>query len=165
MRLLPRSPRAERPDPIQAVTVAELFEQEVRQRRGRLADRETRMRVPLDEDGGAPEPPASDREKRAREAGSQDRDVEITLHGADPPQAAQETGGRTVWERFMVRRRLSRPLAQESHLENRETSQRSASTRPRARRRPKAWAASSAARSGGENSPRRISSSIAPFPA
>ncbi len=56
IRPLPGPPFGERADARQVVTIGQLLDQQVRQRRRRLADREAGMAAPFEQDHGAPLP-------------------------------------------------------------------------------------------------------------
>ena len=163
---LPRSERGQRAHPIEAEVVAELFEKEVRERRRRFSDGESRMSFPFDLSHGPSAAFRGEREERARESAADDRDVESLRH-ADRPQE-HGFGGRAgaVCVRFMNSIRARRSSKQAPHEENRPRSQRSANTlpAPAVRGMAPATARSRSASVGGTNSPRRASASIAPFP-
>ena len=65
------------PDLRQVVAIGQLFEQQVGQRRRRLADGEPRMPAAFDEGDAAPALPERERAQRAREAGADDGDVDV----------------------------------------------------------------------------------------
>ena len=72
----PGAPLRERQEAGKRIARGELLEQEVRERRRGLADREARMRAFFEKKDGEAEPSRHEREERAGEAGPDDRDVE-----------------------------------------------------------------------------------------
>ena len=74
---LPGAPFRERSHLRQVVAVGQLFEQEIGQGRGGLADREPRMATPLDEGDTPSSLPQRERAERAGESRADDRDVDV----------------------------------------------------------------------------------------
>ena len=87
----PGAPLREGQEAGEVVAPRELLEQEVRERRRGLADREARMRAFFEKEDRESEPSRHEREKRAGEAGAHDRDVEGAFHGRG---RHEEQGGR-----------------------------------------------------------------------
>ena len=86
---LPRAPLREHADPRQVVVVAELLEQQVRERRGRLADGKPRMPPALDEDDALAAPAQGERHERPGKPGADNRDVRVNPH--EPPTDPAES--------------------------------------------------------------------------
>ena len=76
-RPLPRAPLRERPDPRQVVAVRQLLEQQVGQRRGRLADGEARVAAAFDQRDAPAALQQRERRQRSAEAGADDGDVGV----------------------------------------------------------------------------------------
>ena len=77
---LPCPPLRERGKSRQVVVANQLFQQQVRERGGRLADDEARMTSALEEHDRTPEPPRDHRQERAGKPGADDGDVEVGVH-------------------------------------------------------------------------------------
>ena len=76
-RPLPRAPLRERSDPRQIVAVRQLLEQEVGERRGRLADGEARVTAAFDQRDAPAALQQRERRQRSAEAGADDGDVGV----------------------------------------------------------------------------------------
>ena len=74
---LPGSPFRERPDARQIVAIGDFLEQQVGQRRGRLADRESGMAAAFDQRDAQPATPQRQRGQRSGEPGADDGDVGV----------------------------------------------------------------------------------------
>ena len=122
----PRPPLTQRQESRQVVTGRQLFEQKVRQRRGRLADGESRMFAALQQDDRFAQAPRDHGEQRTGKARPDDGDIVIRPHRHAP----HSIGARTVCWRFICSNRAARASKHASHLEKRRKSHRSAKTRP-----------------------------------
>ena len=83
---LPLSILSQRHQPRQIISPGELFQHEVGQRRGGLADGKTWVSPALEEEDGEPEPPGDHRRQRAAEAGADDGEVKTGTHSDDSGQ-------------------------------------------------------------------------------
>jgi hypothetical protein len=76
---LPRAPFGERADLWQVVAIGQLFDQQVRQGRRGLSDRESRMPASLDQRHALATLEQAERRQRSTEAGSDDGDVRVDV--------------------------------------------------------------------------------------
>ena len=81
---LPLTPAAERQKLRQVVFLGELLQQQIGQRRGRLADREARMRATLDQHDRAAQPPRHHRHQRPAKTAPHNRYVRFVFHSVEP---------------------------------------------------------------------------------
>src|SRR6266581_6701634 len=100
MRALPTAPLGERQQRRQSVALRQFFEEQVRQRRGGLANGETRMFAALDQGDRASQSPRDHRDERTGKAGADHRDVEAGVHSAWKRRLARVLRGRDIRPAF-----------------------------------------------------------------
>ena len=129
----PATPGGEGVEVVEAIARGEALQADRGERSGGLAEGETGVLLPVEEEHPVPLDLEDAGEDRAREAGADDGDPQDP-----PPQAAQPIRGSGDPERFMRSSRARRASAQCGQLAKRRTSQRSAVTIPRSRERSRA---------------------------
>ena len=128
--MLPAAPLREWPQRRQIIALGQLLEEEVGERRGRLADDHARMGASLDENNGPAQTARDHRQQRAGESGSNNRNVPGPIQPC-PPQESQASAGGMRCSRFIRRSRAIRPSRHDAQVGSGLMSHRSAKTRPR----------------------------------
>src|SRR6266508_113248 len=141
---------------VQPVATRQPLQREIRERRARLADREARMRPPLEQDDVVPLHGEHTREQRAGEAAADDR----YAHAGQGIRG----GGSGLVLRFIVWMRATRCGRQLSQPDSRSISQTSAVTTADVIARQRSSVVSSCLSVGGTKWPSDWSRSISPLP-
>jgi hypothetical protein len=102
MRALPASPLGQRLERWQIVAHAQLFKEQIRQRRRRLSDHHARMRALLDENNGMPEPARNHCEQRAGKARTNHRNVVLSRSCLVPARFRRRRHSKIRCSRFMA---------------------------------------------------------------